>query len=56
MVTRGGTASMLAAMMSRQSTRKMKSPFASRCYAKLGFKPTCFSWHYPRALSKSLMV
>jgi predicted GNAT family acetyltransferase len=21
---------------------------ASRCYTKIGFKPACSSWHYPR--------
>ena len=24
-------------------------PTANRCYAKIGFKPACRSWHYPRA-------
>jgi len=24
-------------------------PTANRCHAKIGFKPACRSWHYPRA-------
>jgi predicted GNAT family acetyltransferase len=27
----------------------LRNPFSNRCYAKIGFKPTCSSWHYPRA-------
>jgi predicted GNAT family acetyltransferase len=25
------------------------NPSSNRCYAKIGFKPACRSWHYPRA-------
>jgi GNAT superfamily N-acetyltransferase len=28
----------------------LRNPFSNRCYAKIGFKPVCPSWHYPRAL------
>jgi RimJ/RimL family protein N-acetyltransferase len=27
----------------------LRSPSSNRCYAKIGFKPACRSWHYPRA-------
>ena len=27
----------------------LRNPFSNRCYAKIGFKPACRSWHYPRA-------
>jgi RimJ/RimL family protein N-acetyltransferase len=27
----------------------LRNPFSNRCYAKIGFKPICSSWHYPRA-------
>jgi RimJ/RimL family protein N-acetyltransferase len=27
----------------------LRNPFSNRCYAKIGFKPVCSSWHYPRA-------
>jgi predicted GNAT family acetyltransferase len=27
----------------------LRNPFSNRCYAKIGFKPVCLSWHYPRA-------
>ena len=27
----------------------LRNPFSTRCYAKIGFQPTCPSWHYPRA-------
>jgi GNAT superfamily N-acetyltransferase len=27
----------------------LRNPFSNRCYAKIGFKPVCASWHYPRA-------
>jgi predicted GNAT family acetyltransferase len=27
----------------------LRNPFSNRCYAKIGFKPVCCSWHYPRA-------
>jgi predicted GNAT family acetyltransferase len=25
------------------------NPSSNRCYTKIGFKPACRSWHYPRA-------
>jgi hypothetical protein len=28
----------------------LRNPFSNRCYAKIGFKPACASWHYPRIL------
>ena len=27
----------------------LRNPSSNRCYAKIGFKPACRSWHYPRA-------
>lgn len=27
----------------------LRNPASNRCYAKIGFKPVCRSWHYPRA-------
>jgi uncharacterized protein len=27
----------------------LRNPSSSRCYANVGFKPVCASWHYPRA-------
>lgn len=27
----------------------LRNPSSNRCYAKIGFKPACCSWHYPRA-------
>jgi predicted GNAT family acetyltransferase len=27
----------------------LRNPISNRCYAKIGFKPICPSWHYPRA-------
>jgi RimJ/RimL family protein N-acetyltransferase len=27
----------------------LRNPSSNRCYAKIGFKPTCRSWLYPRA-------
>jgi RimJ/RimL family protein N-acetyltransferase len=27
----------------------VRNPASNRCYAKIGFKPVCRSWHYPRA-------
>jgi RimJ/RimL family protein N-acetyltransferase len=27
----------------------LRNPASNRCYAKIGFKPACCSWHYPRA-------
>jgi GNAT superfamily N-acetyltransferase len=27
----------------------LRNPASNRCYAKIGFKPACRSWHYPRA-------
>jgi RimJ/RimL family protein N-acetyltransferase len=27
----------------------LRNPFSNRCYARIGFKPICSSWHYPRA-------
>ena len=27
----------------------LRNPFSNRCYAKIGFKPVCYSWHCPRA-------
>ncbi len=32
----------------------LRNPFSNRCYAKIGFKPVCSSWHYPRAARSSL--
>ncbi len=26
----------------------LRNPASNRCYAKIGFKPLCSSWHYPR--------
>jgi predicted GNAT family acetyltransferase len=26
----------------------LRNPFSNRCYARIGFKPACSSWHYPR--------
>ena len=27
----------------------LRNPASNRCYAKIGFKPACRSWYYPRA-------
>ena len=27
----------------------LRNPYSNRCYAKIGFKPVCESWHYQRA-------
>jgi predicted GNAT family acetyltransferase len=27
----------------------LRNPSSNRCYAKIGFKLACRSWHYPRA-------
>jgi RimJ/RimL family protein N-acetyltransferase len=27
----------------------LRNPASNRCYTKIGFKPVCRSWHYPRA-------
>ena len=27
----------------------LRNPYSNRCYAKIGFKPVCKSWHYERA-------
>jgi RimJ/RimL family protein N-acetyltransferase len=27
----------------------LRNPSSNHCYAKVGFKPACRSWHYPRA-------
>ncbi len=27
----------------------LRNPYSNRCYAKIGFKPLCLSWHYERA-------
>jgi predicted GNAT family acetyltransferase len=27
----------------------LRNPCSTRCYAKIGFRPLCASWHYPRA-------
>jgi predicted GNAT family acetyltransferase len=27
----------------------LRNPASNRGYAKIGFKPACASWHYPRA-------
>jgi predicted GNAT family acetyltransferase len=27
----------------------LRNPFSNRAYAKIGFKPVCEAWHYPRA-------
>jgi len=27
----------------------LRNPYSNRCYAKIGFKPVCQSWHYVRA-------
>ncbi len=29
----------------------LRNPISNRCYAKIGFKPYCDSWHYLRAKS-----
>jgi GNAT superfamily N-acetyltransferase len=26
----------------------VRNPYSNRCYAKIGFKPVCFSWHFVR--------
>lgn len=26
----------------------LRNPISNRCYAKIGFKPVCASWHFPR--------
>lgn len=26
----------------------LRNPFSNRCYARIGFKPHCESWHFPR--------
>jgi RimJ/RimL family protein N-acetyltransferase len=26
----------------------LRNPASNRCYAKIGFRPVCISWHYPR--------
>jgi GNAT superfamily N-acetyltransferase len=28
----------------------LRNPASNRCYARVGFKPVCASWHFPRAL------
>jgi predicted GNAT family acetyltransferase len=28
----------------------LRNPMSNRCYAKIGFRPHCDSWHYPRVL------
>ncbi len=30
----------------------LRNPFSDRCYAKIGFKPLCASWHFPRDMSQ----
>jgi RimJ/RimL family protein N-acetyltransferase len=30
----------------------LRNPFSNRCYAKIGFKPLCASWHFPRDMSQ----
>jgi predicted GNAT family acetyltransferase len=27
----------------------LRNPYSNRCYAKIGFRPVCLSWHYVRA-------
>jgi RimJ/RimL family protein N-acetyltransferase len=27
----------------------LRNPYSNRCYARIGFKPVCEAWHYPRA-------
>jgi predicted GNAT family acetyltransferase len=27
----------------------LRNPASNRCYAKIGFRPVCRAWHYPRA-------
>jgi RimJ/RimL family protein N-acetyltransferase len=27
----------------------LRNPYSNKCYAKIGFKPVCKSWHYPGA-------
>jgi RimJ/RimL family protein N-acetyltransferase len=29
----------------------LRNPFSNRCYAKIGFRPVCDSWHYPKVRS-----
>lgn len=31
----------------------LRNPFSNRCYAKIGFKPVCESWHIPRAAPRN---
>jgi len=28
------------------------NPYSNRCYAKIGFRPVCKSWHYHRIRSR----
>jgi RimJ/RimL family protein N-acetyltransferase len=30
----------------------LRNPFSNRCYAKVGFKPVCESWHYARTAER----
>jgi RimJ/RimL family protein N-acetyltransferase len=30
----------------------LRNPFSNRCYAKVGFKPVCESWHYARTADR----
>jgi predicted GNAT family acetyltransferase len=30
----------------------LRNPYSTRCYAKIGFKPLCASWHYPRSTGR----
>jgi len=31
----------------------LRNPYSNRCYAKIGFKPVCPSWHYHRTQQRS---
>ena len=31
----------------------LRNPASNRCYAKIGFRPVCDAWHYPRHLPKA---
>jgi len=55
---RGYAGSVTAALVERAYTEgklfaclysDLRNPFSSRCYANVGFKTVCPSWHYPRA-------
>jgi RimJ/RimL family protein N-acetyltransferase len=34
----------------------LTNPFSNRCYARIGFKPHCASWHYLRSAQRKLQL